>query len=58
MATGKGREGGFSISGLTSFPLPIFLKEHKVMSKLGSPCLEQGGEKWGTEQARKEAAKP
>lgn len=39
MATDKGREGGFSISGLTSFPLPTFLKEHKVMSKLGCPCM-------------------
>lgn len=58
MATDKGREGGFSISGLTSFPLPTFLKEHKVMSKLGCLCMERRGGKWGTEQARKEVAKP
>lgn len=58
MATVKGQEGGFGISGLTSFPLPIFLKEHKVTSKLGCLCLGQGGGKWGTEQARKEVAKP
>lgn len=56
MATSKGPEGGFSISGLT--PPPIFLKDHKVMSKLGCPCLEQREGKRGAEQARKEAAKP
>jgi hypothetical protein len=33
--------------------LPIFLKEHKVMSKLGFLCLKQRGGKWGAEQARK-----
>lgn len=58
MATSKGPQGGFNISGFTSFPLPIFLKKHKVMSKLRCPCLEQRGGKWGVEQARKEAAKP
>lgn len=60
MATVKGQEGEgcFRISRLTSLPLPIFLKEHKVTSKLGCPCLEQGRGKWGTEQARKEVAKP
>lgn len=57
MATGKGHEGqrtGFSTSKLTSFPPPhIFLKEHKVMSKLGCLCLKQRRGKWGAEQARK-----
>jgi hypothetical protein len=55
---GQGPRGRASVSpGLPPFPLPIFLRDHKVMSKLGCPCLEQRGGKSGTREGQEGGGK-